>query len=145
MMWMKRTAHVLVPAWIATMPWRTDDGLKPRKNFCSCTPQSHLSGFGSKKNCLNFVFILCVQVFRLQVCLGTTFVQWPGRPGQCAGGLLELESQMVMIHHVGTGNPTLIFLKSSQCSYLTSHLSSSECGFFKDIFIENLQQFIFIK
>lgn len=37
---------------------------------------------------------------------------------------LELELQALVNHHVGPGDQTLIFRKSSQCSQLLGHLSS---------------------
>lgn len=51
-----------------------------------------------------------------------------------APNLLELELQMVLRHHVGSGNQALDLSKSSQCSELLNHVFSLKTSVFKDIF-----------
>jgi hypothetical protein len=64
--------------------------------------------------------MFCLRVFACApcVCLGPTEVRR-------VSGALQLESKMVMSHHAGAGRPTHFLCKSSQCSYLLNHFSSS--------------------
>ena len=66
---------------------------------------------------LLFYFILCVWVFCLHICLYTLRAYRGQKKPLYPLYPLRLELQTVVSHHVGTGNQTQIFWKSSQSPY----------------------------
>lgn len=44
--------------------------------------------------------------------------------GRVSSNAMELELQMVVSYHVGSGNQSQVLYKSSQCTKLLTHLSS---------------------
>ena len=88
------------------------------------------------KNDIQFIFIswnifhLCVCVCMLVcVCVCMCVCVCAQRYTVDSGGqmmalVLELNLQMVVSHHVGSGNQIQVLCKSNKCSYPPSHLSS---------------------
>ena len=60
--------------------------------------------------------ILCICVFCLRVCMCLTVCAWCPQRSEEDYNPLELVLWMVVCHHVGSGNQTLVLCKSSQCS-----------------------------
>lgn len=65
-------------------------------------------------------FLVCVWMFWLHVCMRALCYKNQKR----ASALLELELQVVVSHHRGTGSQTGILFKSSKFSQLMRYLSS---------------------
>lgn len=91
------------------------------EQYTSCQLFDHVLG----KNCFcqliffekNFQIYLCVRVFYLNICVHTTCIPTATGGQMRAPDTLELESQMVVTHHMGAGNRNQVFCKSSQYSH----------------------------
>jgi hypothetical protein len=73
---------------------------------------------------LKLIFNLCMWVFCLLAYLCTTCMSGALGGQKKMSDLLELKLWPIVSYHVGTGDQTQVFWKSSQCSKLSSRLSS---------------------
>lgn len=77
--------------------------LHPVRKQRTVTVGGRISSFPFDKRVLSTIF-LCVQVFWLHVCKHTTCMLCTHRSQKRVLDLLELEVQMVVSCHVGSGN-----------------------------------------